>query len=159
ALLSHTGPMTRTVRDAALMLNVLAGPDDRDAFSLPPDDTDYLRACEGDICGLRVAWSPTLGYAPLEQEVPQGIEAAARVFSTELGCELETADPGFENPLELFMTLWVSGLGTYLQDYLPEWKDQLDPGLIRLIEPLPRITTPMYCSAMMKRAQLWDVTR
>jgi aspartyl-tRNA(Asn)/glutamyl-tRNA(Gln) amidotransferase subunit A len=76
--LSHTGPMTRTVGDAALMLRALAGPDERDSGSLPPDDQDYLAAA--DVRGLRVAWSANLGYAPVEPEVARICADAAQVF-------------------------------------------------------------------------------
>jgi len=61
--LSHAGPITRTVRDAALMLQAMAGPDERDLGSLPVDATEYLLACEQAVRGLRVAWSPDLGFA------------------------------------------------------------------------------------------------
>ena len=61
--LAHEGPMTRTVRDAALMLNVIAGADPRDRLSWS-SGIDYLAALEGGIAGLRVAWTPDLGYAP-----------------------------------------------------------------------------------------------
>ena len=49
--LVHAGPMTRTVHDAALLLNVIAGPDERDLLSLPAEATDYLAACEGGVRG------------------------------------------------------------------------------------------------------------
>ncbi len=159
APLSHTGPMTRTVRDAALMLNVMVGPDDRDINSLPRDGTDYLAACEGGITGLRVAWSATLGYAPVEPEVARVAEAAARVFAGALGCRLDVADPGFENPAAIFNVLWVGGLGTYLQPYLAEWKDRLDPDLAKLIEGLPRLTAADYAGALMQKAHVWDKAR
>src|SRR4029077_5839800 len=97
AILTHAGPMTRTVRDAALMLGAMAGPDERDLLSLPADPTDYLSACEGGIRGLRVAWSPALGYAKVDPEVARLTDAAARVFETDLGCKVEAADPGFES--------------------------------------------------------------
>ena len=67
--LSHVGPMTRTVRDAALMLSVMAGPDDRDPLSFPTTGTDFTEGLETGIRGLRVAWSPTLGYARVHPEV------------------------------------------------------------------------------------------
>src|SRR3954464_7218906 len=66
--LSHLGPITRTVRDAALMLNAIVGADARDSLSWS-SGVDYLRAIDGPIRGLRVAWSPTLGYAAVEPEV------------------------------------------------------------------------------------------
>src|SRR5207244_7261054 len=53
---SHIGPITRTVRDAALLLNVMAGPDTRDPLSMTSQPEDYLAACDGDLRGLKVAW-------------------------------------------------------------------------------------------------------
>jgi len=159
ALLSHTGPMTRTVRDAALMLNVMVGPDDRDIHSLPRDGTDYLAACDGNLRGLRVAWSATLGYAPVEPEVARVAEAAARVFASDLGCRLDAADPGFENPASIFNVLWVGGLGTYLQPYLAEWKSRLDPDLATMIDGLPRLTAADYAGALMQKSLVWDKAR
>ena len=60
------GPLSRTVRDSALMLGVIAGADPRDIFSAPGPDVDYLAACDSGIAGLRVAWSPDLGYAAVD---------------------------------------------------------------------------------------------
>src|SRR5262249_17732746 len=67
--LAHLGPMTRTVADAALMLNVLALPDARDWYALPPDDRDYLDGLEGGVKGLRIAFAPALAKAPVDGEV------------------------------------------------------------------------------------------
>ena len=58
------GPMTRTVKDAALMMNVCAGPDERDQYSLPAGPSDYVKALRGSLKGLRVAWSEKLGSRP-----------------------------------------------------------------------------------------------
>src|SRR5262249_57714120 len=61
---SVTGPMTRTVRDAALMLDVLAGPDERDRSSLPVDaGPSFLSACDAGLEGLSIGWSLDPGYA------------------------------------------------------------------------------------------------
>ncbi|HEY5636358.1 MAG TPA: amidase family protein, partial [Burkholderiales bacterium] len=60
---AHLGPMTRTVADAALMLNVLALPDARDWHALPYDGRDYRVGLEDGVRGLRIAYSPALGYA------------------------------------------------------------------------------------------------
>src|SRR5919106_5216993 len=99
--ISHVGPMTRTVRDAALMLNAIAGADDRDRFSLPTSHPDYLQAIEGDIHGLRVAWSPDLGFAVVDPQVKQLTAAAVGVFS-EIGCGGEENDPPLYEPREIF---------------------------------------------------------
>src|SRR5262245_30614365 len=99
--LSHTGPMTRTVRDAALMLSSIVGADPRDLSSLPAAGTDYLSALDQGIQGLRVAWSPDWGFAPVDLQVRQLAAAAATRF-TELGCQVEEAHPGLTDPAETY---------------------------------------------------------
>jgi len=93
--LEHIGPMTRTVEDSALMLSVMAGPDDRDRHSLPAADFDYLEAMQGGVRGCKVAWSPDWGYARVDPRVREITARAARVFADVLGCEVEQANPGF----------------------------------------------------------------
>src|SRR5829696_130032 len=89
--ISHLGPMTRTVADAALMLTVIAGGDPRDRFSWS-SGVDYLADLDQDVRGLRVAWSPDLGYAKVEPDVREATAASARTFET-LGCIVEEASP------------------------------------------------------------------
>src|SRR5207245_11354823 len=77
--LSHIGPMTRTVADAALMMNVCAGPDERDQYSLPAPRVDYVKALRGSVKGLRVAYSDDLGGADaVDPEVRAEIGRASR---------------------------------------------------------------------------------
>lgn len=127
------GPLSRTVRDAALMLNVIAGADPRDAFSAPGPAVDYLAACDGGIRGLRVAWSPDLGYAAVDPEVRAIAERAALRF-VDLGCEVEEAAPGWADPYELFHILFYGLVGGDIDEFLPEWAGKLDPGLERIVE-------------------------
>jgi len=104
--LEHIGPMTRTVRDAALMLSVIAGPDDRDRLSIPSGDVDWLAAAEPrDLKGLRVAYSADWGYAAVDPEVRRIVGEAVRVFERDLGCNVDEAHPGFEDPYAGFWGL------------------------------------------------------
>lgn len=106
--LEHLGPMTRTVADGALMLSVMAGPDPRDRHSIPSADLDWIRAAHpGDLGGLRVAFSPDLGYAAVDPGVREVVERAVRVFEQDLGCRVEQADPGFSDPYDEFWALVV----------------------------------------------------
>ncbi|MBI5879582.1 MAG: amidase [Chloroflexi bacterium] len=159
AILSHVGPMAWSVRDAALMLDAMAGPDERDLGSLPADNTDYLAACEGGIKGLRVAWSANLGYATVDPAAARAAEAAARVFAEQLGCRLEAADPGFGDPQEFFGTIWVGGLGNYLRSYLPQWAERMDPGLVEMVRQVEGLTAADYAGALAKRAAHWNTVR
>ncbi len=89
--LSQSGPMTRTVRDAALYLQVLAGHDSRDPMSLRAAPDDYMAAADRGASGLRIGWSADFGYATVDPEVASACERAARAFE-ELGCSVEEAD-------------------------------------------------------------------
>ena len=67
--LSNVGPICRTVRDAAMLLDVISAPDARDWLCLPRRDTSYSSIIEAGISGISVAYSPTLGYAKVDPEV------------------------------------------------------------------------------------------
>ena len=66
---SQSGPMSHTVEDSALLLQVLAGPDRRDVTCIREAPADYKASLEGGVSGWRTAWSPDLGYAPVDPEV------------------------------------------------------------------------------------------
>jgi aspartyl-tRNA(Asn)/glutamyl-tRNA(Gln) amidotransferase subunit A len=108
---SHVGPMSRNVADAALMLDVMKGPDSRDWYSLPDDVIAYRdRLGDGAMKGKRVALSPTLGYAEPAPAVRAAVEAAAKVFAG-LGATVELADPFTESPLQMDPGLVAAGRG------------------------------------------------
>ena len=98
-LLEHIGPLSRTVADGALMLSVIgSGPDARDRHSLPKPDFDWMASCHGGVKGLRVAYSADWGYAAVDPEVRKVVGDAVKVFERDLGCIVEEAHPGFEDP-------------------------------------------------------------
>ena len=91
--------MARSVADVALLMNVITGPDDRDVYGLPPDGRDYSHGLDDGVKGLRIAFSPALGYGRVDPEVAAAVERAARRFA-ELGAMVETVDPGFADPAQ-----------------------------------------------------------
>jgi aspartyl-tRNA(Asn)/glutamyl-tRNA(Gln) amidotransferase subunit A len=99
------GPMSRTVADSALMLSVIAGPDDRDRHTLPAADFDWMETIKGDLKGLKVAYSADWGYAAVDPEVRRVVGEAVQVFQTDLGCEVEEAHPGWDDPYGAFWGL------------------------------------------------------
>ena len=157
--LVHVGPMTRTVRDAALMLTTMAGPDERDLLSLPSDPADYVSACDRGIRGLRVAWSATLGYAKVEPEVAHLTQAAASVFESDLGCNVDAVDPGFGSPWSFFTVLWVTSCFLRLRAFLKEWENRMDPDLVRVVKQGERLASTDYAEALANRSVLWETTR
>lgn len=103
--LEHIGPMSRTVADGALMLSVMAGPDPRDRHTIPTSDVDWTGCLGQGVEGLRVAFSPNLGYAAVDPAVRDIVQNAVSVFEKALGCVVEQADPGFEDPYNAFWGL------------------------------------------------------
>lgn len=123
---AHLGPHTMDVRDAALAMNAMKRPDARDWTSLPPDDDDYTAVVGQGFAGLRVAWSPRLGYAQVHPEVAAGVLAAVRSLEA-AGARVEEVDPGFEDPLEITTGLWFVGAWTVWNTLTPGQQARTDP--------------------------------
>jgi aspartyl-tRNA(Asn)/glutamyl-tRNA(Gln) amidotransferase subunit A len=143
---SHTGPLTRTVRDAALVLDVIAGGDDRDLDSLPGGGERYLQACDESVRGLLVAWSPDLGYARVDPEVLRICEEAAAQFES-LGCHVEVVNPGWESPEAAFGTMVAAQFYAAWADRLPADEGRLDPTLVKFIRRGGAVTAREYLEA------------
>ena len=153
--LAHTGPMTRTVRDAALMLDALAGPDDRDRHSLPADGgASYLEACDAGIAGLSVAWSADLGHGRVDPEVADLCAEAAVRFES-LGCHVEVVMPTWDDPEEIFRILASAEAFAAHRDRLAESEPLLDPSFVELLRMGERITAEQYLRAVLRRRELW----
>src|SRR5881409_2557099 len=132
--LSHIGPMTRTVTDAALMMNAAAGLDERDAFSAPAPRVDYVKALRQGIKGLRAAWSSNLGFGRIvDPEVRASCEKAARRFR-ELGCRVEEVDLGWPSPKDAWEAIFCGGIAARLAPSLGERRADIDAGLAAIID-------------------------
>ncbi len=156
--LSHIGPMTRTVADAALMLQVAAGPDERDQTSLPAARVDYVKALAGGVKGLRVAWSDDLGFADtVDPEVRDLCAAAAKAFG-ELGCRVEAVKPRWPSPYRCWSEIFCGGIATRMAPYLDR-KSEIDPGLYRIIENTLKNPPTTYVQAWFDRLAWWEHPR
>lgn len=156
--LAHTGPITRTVEDAALAMEVIAGRDDRDLFSLPDAELHYLPFPSADLSGLRIAWSQDLGYAIVDPQVLKITEAAVKTFAT-LGATVAVASPEVGSPEEAFYTVAVVRLVTVLQDKMKEWGDQITPAMARVIERNQHKLGTEYVTASLEQLKYWDGIR
>jgi len=152
---AHLGPLTRTVADAALMMEVMAGRDDRDPVSLPEGKMVFRRELKRGVRGLRIAWSFELGYAVVDKIVKVAVESAVRVFA-ELGAKLEEARPDFPPMHEAFQLLFAADCAGAIGDRLEEWKERLDRGLVRLAEFGLKASGPDYVRAVNKGHLLWE---
>jgi aspartyl-tRNA(Asn)/glutamyl-tRNA(Gln) amidotransferase subunit A len=156
---AHVGPMSRTVADAALMLDAIKGPDSRDWHSLPDDGIAY-RECvrEGSLAGKRIALSLTLGIAESSPAVRAAVERAVQTF-VELGAKVEAADPFAESPLKVFETLALAAFWALLRSQPPEAVALMDPGLVAMCRRGEAITQEQYIAAVWQRASLGQSLR
>jgi aspartyl-tRNA(Asn)/glutamyl-tRNA(Gln) amidotransferase subunit A len=145
--------MTRTVEDAALMLDVIAKPDSRDWHSLPHERIEYAGDLSARLDGVKVAYSPTLGYATVDPEIARPVEAAVETLS-DLGAKVERVDPGFDDPAPCFRILWWSGARSLLGNLPSEKKALLDPDLADVVDQAMKLTLDDYLDAVKARGAL-----
>ena len=106
--LSHAGPMTRTVRDTAALMDVITGFDARDWAAMPTPSTSFLSGLDDGVAGLRVGYSADLGFVRNDPEVDAAVRAAVDVLAG-AGAHVDEVDPGFSDPVEAFHVLWFTG--------------------------------------------------
>jgi aspartyl-tRNA(Asn)/glutamyl-tRNA(Gln) amidotransferase subunit A len=128
--LSNVGPMARTVSDAALLLTVLAGPDARDWYALPPDGRDYRVGLEEGVRGLRLAFSPDLGLIPVEPEVAAPVRAAVELLADQGAHVEEIPAPGIDAILQAHRTFAVSIFAHMVEGFSEAQRALVDPYLL-----------------------------
>lgn len=152
-LTSHMGPMTRTVADSALMLEVMAGPHPLDYTTLEAGPANYLARLHEGIKGKRVAYSPDLGLARVDPEVAALVKAAVARF-TDLGAIVEEVPtPWAKEGPELIRFFWSAHM-TRLQPHLAKWEAEMDPGLVACIKDSADVTVAQY-QAMRERKMVY----
>jgi aspartyl-tRNA(Asn)/glutamyl-tRNA(Gln) amidotransferase subunit A len=152
-LVAHNGPMARTVPDLALLMNVITGADDRDVYALPPERRDYTDGIEDGVKGLRIAFSPTLGYARVDAEVAASVDQAAHRFA-ELGADVEIVERVFDDPVAAWLTLWWAGAAKAMSVYSAEQRRRIDPGLEDAAQRGARLSAVDYVTADVVRSTL-----
>ncbi|MDP6588186.1 MAG: amidase family protein [Alphaproteobacteria bacterium] len=157
--LSHVGPLARSVRDAALLLTAISGHDARDPFAVAAPVPDYLGACEHSVEGMKIAWSPTFGYARSDAEILEISEKAARAFE-QLGCRVEeVAAPFGDEPLDIWMAEFFGGVGTKLKDLLADSPEQLDPAVVEMLSGALDQTIDEYFTKVFARYAFRETVR
>ena len=127
--LAHAGPMTRTVEDAALLMDIISLPDHRDPTALAPPRATFRGELARDLTGLHVAYSRDLGWVDVDPEVAATVDAAvAKVDAA--GLHVTATDPCFDDPFDAFELLWGASAATLLRT-MPRARDTIDPELGR----------------------------
>jgi aspartyl-tRNA(Asn)/glutamyl-tRNA(Gln) amidotransferase subunit A len=157
--LAHVGPMARTVEDAALLFMACAGYDPRDPYSVAGPVPDLLAACKQDVKGLRVAYSPTLGYARPDAEVRRVVDAAAKQFES-FGCTVDLVERVFErDPVDIWSAEFYAGAGTRLRPFLETRRELIDPAVANILEQALRQELRGYYNKVFERYALRDALR
>ncbi|MCP3992165.1 MAG: amidase [Actinomycetia bacterium] len=153
ATLVSNGPLTRSVEDAALMLNVMSRPDLRDWHAIPHDPRDWSVGLNDGIKGLRFAYTETLGGASVDAEVSRLCRATlsrmglAGIDVIELDELIEPLRPQFEK-------YWMAGFASRLRTISPDRRDELDPGFRALAEQGLDVGVEAIDRAYVARAKL-----
>jgi len=150
--------MTRTVRDAALMLSVMAGPDARDPLSIDAPPADYLAACDGDLQGLRVGWSRDLGFAAVDREVGDIAERAARRFA-ELGCKVEEARIDWGNPHDFHRIIYSVNVAARHYERALARPDWFETTMLRMILDGAQVSAIQFQQANLARTTFAEKVR
>lgn len=154
--LSHNGPLTRTVADAALAMDVLTGYDPRDMFSTPLPHQDFLKNLQRDLKGLRVAWSTDMGHAEVDPQVREHFEKSIAAFE-EMGCEVVQSHPDLDDAREIFKgVMFVEAVGADLQHVREDGSSDMTPPLTQFINKRKDIYARDYMDALTKRQALYS---
>jgi aspartyl-tRNA(Asn)/glutamyl-tRNA(Gln) amidotransferase subunit A len=152
ASVSCAGPLTRTVRDAALMFSAMARWDLRDPFCLPDDPRNWLDGIEAGVAGLSVGVLANPGFdAPADQDAIEAVERAAQLL-IDAGAYVEQADAGLPDTSMVFGRVWGAALARLVAGLPRQLAALLDPGIREVAETLGGMTAIEFMDAEATRA-------
>lgn len=158
-LLNDLGPLTRTVRDAALMLQVMAGPDPRDSVCIRQEPPFFAQAVDEALTAdrplfqMRIAWTPDLGHFPVDPNLLEIVSRALPVLEN-LGASVVADEPRISNPFATYMPLCAADTRLALRGITPAARDELFPETIAELEANPDIPATEYVAVL---SQLWQL--
>jgi aspartyl-tRNA(Asn)/glutamyl-tRNA(Gln) amidotransferase subunit A len=156
---AHLGPHARSVEDLALMLTVMSRPDARDWTSLPYDPRDYRVGHSDGVRGLRIAFSPDLGYVKdVDPEIASAVRRAAETFAAQ-GAQVDEIAPGFANPEEITTKLWFVGSLSLISNMTPEQVALTDPALRWQAEEGSKVSVLELQKLTLRRGELGSFMR
>jgi amidase len=156
--ISVQGPMARTVKDAALMLSTIAGPDPRSPISISEPGSLFAGSLDRDFKGVRIAWSKDLGELPVDPRVTQALESQRHVFE-DLGCIVEEDQPDFRNADEIFKTWRAWHFELNFTELVKNHRELLKDTIIWNIEQGQKLTGPQLGRVEVQRTELYHRVR
>jgi amidase len=152
------GPIGRSVRDVALMLSAIAGPDPRSPLSITEDAARFRAPLDRDFKGVRVAWWKGLGGIPFEPEIRTVVDASRRVFET-LGCSVEEAEPDFTDIGEAFRILRYTANSSQYAPLIQQRAEWVKDEIKFEVEQAKRYTGLDVGRALARQARMYDQSR
>ena len=154
--ISYTTPMTRTVRDTALMLDVMAGPDSRDPLTVARDKHDFIAAArpEASLSGLRIGWRPRLGNQAVAREVLTACETALAALA-DLGADVAEVTTPFENPEQVWFVVNGSYRMAQFGHHLKQHRDIMCPTFVRQMDRIASYSAAELYEAIFQRTRLY----
>jgi aspartyl-tRNA(Asn)/glutamyl-tRNA(Gln) amidotransferase subunit A len=126
---SVVGSLTTTIVDTALLLDIMAGPDDRDRTCLPSPTSSYVDALERtDLSALRISWSSDLGFAVVDPDVARLCGQAAAAFADSVGATLIDRPIVLKDYVRTYAA--IEGVDKFVDVERDLWenrRDELDP--------------------------------
>jgi aspartyl-tRNA(Asn)/glutamyl-tRNA(Gln) amidotransferase subunit A len=126
------GGLSRDVADSALMLNVLTRPDARDSFAIPDRGIDYLDGLDSGVAGMRIAWSPDLGFPVADPAVVAGMQPAIDAL-VKAGADVQHVSLDLSGAQAALEVIWGASHAALVRDFDGAQLAALDPGLLRLV--------------------------
>ena len=152
ASVACAGPMTRSVRDAALMLSAMARYDLRDPFCLPDDGRDWRDGIEAGVAGLTVGLLSSPGFdAPVDADGIAAVERAAALLA-DAGAVVERADTALPDTSEVFGRVWGAALARLVASLPSQLVGLLDPGIREVAATLGGMSAVQFMEAEAMRA-------
>jgi len=153
--LAVIGPITRTVEDCALTITVISEPDTRDSYALPYTGEDFRRNLDLGVKGLRIAYSPTLGFARIDPEIAAIVGKAAEAFR-ELGATVEEVEHVYDSPAETLYTLILAGLANafWQFEFTDSDRAKMERGVVEAADLGAKTSLRDYLAARRARERL-----
>ena len=149
--LDHPGPMVRTVEDAALTMNVIAGHDPNDVASARVEIPDYTAALSNDVRGLRIGIVKEYFEAPLDHQIAESVRQAIGILESMGAVISEVSLPMFEDSQPISTAILMAEASAYHRDLLARDGDKLYPPIRLRLEAGLFISSSDYLRAQQGR--------
>ena len=155
----HTeGFLTRSVKDAAILMDITSGPDIRDPESIPREVVSFEKSLNDDIEGVKIAFSLDLGYAVVDEEVEKVVRDALKSFE-KAGAVVEEVKVSIPNAGEALVAKVASEVLAFIGDKIEEWKKVAYPLYLAILEQAKEVKGYEYARAEILRDLIWASLR